>query len=226
MCLASFCLTSTSRPLWLRCVLLVGTRREGAGESVGQFVSDATFCALVVVAKLLFPSTDVGVLCCPILLWSALVMLLGGFVPSSVVTLTSSVPRRRTATSPSRWLCSSPRMCGVWGLQVCLARCAVPRVPPLLSCELPLYVSATLPFSVTTPTPALYAEDKLSCLDKFRQLITHIGNTLGYVRMVRSAGMHHAAEAIQVRMEGGWGVVCTSASPHPHPLSPTFLRVH
>ena len=44
-----------------------------------------------------------------------------------------------------------------------------------------------------------FVEDKLSCLDKFRQLITQIGNTLGYVRMVRSAGMHHAAEAIQVR---------------------------
>ncbi len=51
------------------------------------------------------------------------------------------------------------------------------------------------------------AEDKQSCLDKFRQLITQIGNTLGYVRMVRSAGMHHAAEAVKVRV---WvcGCVC------------------
>lgn len=40
------------------------------------------------------------------------------------------------------------------------------------------------------------AEDKLTCLDKFRLLITHIGNALGYVRMVRSAGMHHSAEAV------------------------------
>mmetsp|Transcript_16267 Transcript_16267/g.37731 ORF Transcript_16267/g.37731 Transcript_16267/m.37731 type:complete len:557 (+) Transcript_16267:293-1963(+) len=34
-------------------------------------------------------------------------------------------------------------------------------------------------------------------LDQFRILITEIGNALGYVRMVRSAGMHHCAEAAQ-----------------------------
>ena len=34
-------------------------------------------------------------------------------------------------------------------------------------------------------------------MDKFRILITEIGNTLGYVRMVRSAGMHVCSEAVQ-----------------------------
>ena len=38
----------------------------------------------------------------------------------------------------------------------------------------------------------------MSFLDKFRVLITEIGNTLGYVRMVRSAGMHVCSEAVQV----------------------------
>jgi len=41
------------------------------------------------------------------------------------------------------------------------------------------------------------AEDKLSYLDRFRQLISEIGNALGYVRMVRSAGMNAAAEAVK-----------------------------
>jgi hypothetical protein len=60
------------------------------------------------------------------------------------------------------------------------------------------------------------AEDKLSCLDKFRQLITQIGNTLGYVRMVRSAGMHQAAEAIQVC----FALLSLFPPPHPHPSLP------
>ena len=39
--------------------------------------------------------------------------------------------------------------------------------------------------------------DKQSFLDKFRGLVTEIGNALGYVRMVRSAGMAATAEAIK-----------------------------
>lgn len=39
--------------------------------------------------------------------------------------------------------------------------------------------------------------DKLSFLDKFRSLISEVGNALGYVRMVRSAGMRSAAEAVK-----------------------------
>ena len=34
-------------------------------------------------------------------------------------------------------------------------------------------------------------------LDQFRILITEIGNALGYVRMVRSAGMHYCSNAIR-----------------------------
>merc|ERR1711871_1207628 len=36
-----------------------------------------------------------------------------------------------------------------------------------------------------------------SFLDQFRILISHIGNALGYVRMVRSAGMHYCSNAIK-----------------------------
>ena len=43
----------------------------------------------------------------------------------------------------------------------------------------------------------LSKDDKLSFLDKFRGLVTEVGNALGYVRMVRSAGMHATAEAIK-----------------------------
>ena len=41
------------------------------------------------------------------------------------------------------------------------------------------------------------AADKLSCLDSFRKLLTEIGNALGYVRMVRTAGMRQGANAVQ-----------------------------
>ncbi|VVC89917.1 unnamed protein product [Leptidea sinapis] len=38
-------------------------------------------------------------------------------------------------------------------------------------------------------------EDGLSYLDKFRALITEIGNAMGYVRMIRSGGRHSCADA-------------------------------
>lgn len=38
--------------------------------------------------------------------------------------------------------------------------------------------------------------DGLSYLDQFRQLITQIGNSLGYVRLIRSGGMHACSKAI------------------------------
>ncbi|KOC69164.1 WASH complex subunit 7 [Habropoda laboriosa] len=38
--------------------------------------------------------------------------------------------------------------------------------------------------------------DGLSYLDQFRQLITQIGNALGYVRLIRSGGLHASANAI------------------------------
>lgn len=38
--------------------------------------------------------------------------------------------------------------------------------------------------------------DNLSYLDQFRQLITHIGNSLGYVRLIRSGCLHSCANAI------------------------------
>ena len=41
------------------------------------------------------------------------------------------------------------------------------------------------------------AENGRTFLDQFRALITEIGNALGYVRMVRSAGMHFCAEAVR-----------------------------
>lgn len=34
-------------------------------------------------------------------------------------------------------------------------------------------------------------------LDKFRQLITHIGNALGYVRMIRSASLKDNANLVK-----------------------------
>ena len=37
----------------------------------------------------------------------------------------------------------------------------------------------------------------LTYLDQFRLLITHVGNALGYVRMVRSAGMHFCSDAVK-----------------------------
>jgi WASH complex subunit 7 len=37
----------------------------------------------------------------------------------------------------------------------------------------------------------------LTYLDQFRLLITHVGNALGYVRMVRSAGMHYCSDAVK-----------------------------
>uniref|UniRef100_A0A0C9QIQ2 KIAA1033_1 protein n=1 Tax=Fopius arisanus TaxID=64838 RepID=A0A0C9QIQ2_9HYME len=39
-------------------------------------------------------------------------------------------------------------------------------------------------------------EGSLSYLDHFRQLITHIGNALGYVRLIRSGGLHASANAV------------------------------
>ncbi|KAK2588010.1 hypothetical protein KPH14_004084 [Odynerus spinipes] len=36
----------------------------------------------------------------------------------------------------------------------------------------------------------------LSYLDQFRQLITHIGNALGYVRLIRSGGLHASSNAV------------------------------
>eukprot|EP00964_Phaeocystis_antarctica_P094846 scaffold61469_cov44-Phaeocystis_antarctica.AAC.1 len=36
----------------------------------------------------------------------------------------------------------------------------------------------------------------LTVLDRFRQLITEIGNAMGYVRMVRAGGLHYAATAL------------------------------
>jgi len=37
----------------------------------------------------------------------------------------------------------------------------------------------------------------LTFIDHFRNLITEIGNALGYVRMVRSGGLHHASSAVK-----------------------------
>eukprot|EP00735_Rhodelphis_limneticus_P013774 TRINITY_DN7727_c0_g1::TRINITY_DN7727_c0_g1_i1::g.8316::m.8316 TRINITY_DN7727_c0_g1::TRINITY_DN7727_c0_g1_i1::g.8316 ORF type:complete len:1220 (+),score=387.87,sp/Q2M389/WASC4_HUMAN/40.43/0.0,WASH-7_mid/PF14744.1/3.7e+03,WASH-7_mid/PF14744.1/2.5e-148,WASH-7_N/PF14745.1/6.7e-108,WASH-7_N/PF14745.1/1.1e-06,WASH-7_C/PF14746.1/1.1e-61 TRINITY_DN7727_c0_g1_i1:76-3660(+) len=40
-------------------------------------------------------------------------------------------------------------------------------------------------------------QDGLTYIDKFRQLITEIGNALGYVRMVRSGGLNYCSNAIK-----------------------------
>lgn len=40
-------------------------------------------------------------------------------------------------------------------------------------------------------------EDGSTFLDQFRQVITEIGNAMGYVRMVRSGGLHHCSNAIK-----------------------------
>jgi WASH complex subunit 7 len=40
-------------------------------------------------------------------------------------------------------------------------------------------------------------EDGLTFVDQFRLLITEIGNALGFVRMVRSAGLHYVSNAIK-----------------------------
>jgi WASH complex subunit 7 len=37
----------------------------------------------------------------------------------------------------------------------------------------------------------------ITYLDKFRQLITHIGNALGYVRMIRSASLKDNANLVK-----------------------------
>jgi WASH complex subunit 7 len=36
-----------------------------------------------------------------------------------------------------------------------------------------------------------------SCLDHFRQLVTEIGNALGFIRLVRSGGLHCCSNAIR-----------------------------
>ena len=36
-----------------------------------------------------------------------------------------------------------------------------------------------------------------SYLDKFRILITEIGNALGYVRLIRAGGLHHVSSAVE-----------------------------
>lgn len=41
------------------------------------------------------------------------------------------------------------------------------------------------------------AEDGTTFLDQFRKQITEIGNALGYVRMVRSGGLHHVSQSIK-----------------------------
>ena len=43
----------------------------------------------------------------------------------------------------------------------------------------------------------LGVEDGLTYIDQFRLLITEIGNALGFVRMVRSAGLHYVSNAIK-----------------------------
>ena len=40
-------------------------------------------------------------------------------------------------------------------------------------------------------------EDGSSYLDKFREVVTEIGNAMGYIRMIRSGGLHCVANAIQ-----------------------------
>jgi len=40
-------------------------------------------------------------------------------------------------------------------------------------------------------------KDKLTYLDKFRTLITEIGNAMGYVRIIRSGGLLYTSDAIQ-----------------------------
>jgi WASH complex subunit 7 len=39
-------------------------------------------------------------------------------------------------------------------------------------------------------------QDKKNYIDMFRELITEIGNSLGYVRMVRSGALHHISNAV------------------------------
>lgn len=41
------------------------------------------------------------------------------------------------------------------------------------------------------------AEDGTTFLDQFRKQITEVGNALGYVRMVRSGGLHHVSQSIK-----------------------------
>eukprot|EP01133_Synstelium_polycarpum_P004078 gene4078-4750_t len=41
------------------------------------------------------------------------------------------------------------------------------------------------------------SETGLSFLDQFRILITHIGNAMGYIRLVRSGGLHYTSNAIK-----------------------------
>ena len=40
-------------------------------------------------------------------------------------------------------------------------------------------------------------EDGSSYLDKFREVVTEIGNAMGYIRMIRSGGLHCVTNAIQ-----------------------------
>jgi len=53
------------------------------------------------------------------------------------------------------------------------------------------------PFSSPSLLATPLAGTGETCLDQFRALVTQIGNTLGYVRMVRTAGMRQSATAVQ-----------------------------
>ena len=79
------------------------------------------------------------------------------------------------------------------------------------------------------------SEAGLTVLDRFRQLITEIGNAMGYVRMVRAGGLHYAAttlgcapgtvelpdlNALAAEIHGEVAAEAPPAAPASSPLSP------
>ena len=58
------------------------------------------------------------------------------------------------------------------------------------------------------------ARDGLSFLDKLRQVLTQIGNCLGYVRMVRTAGMRSMAHSLEALEASPWLEDLGSSSTH------------
>ena len=73
------------------------------------------------------------------------------------------------------------------------------------------------------------SEDGKSYLDQFRVLITEIGNTLGYVRMVRSAAMYYCSEAANYLPDLNYEDIISfakCAGKDSYPINQSFIDSH
>jgi len=69
-------------------------------------------------------------------------------------------------------------------------------------------------------------KDKKTYLDKFRVLITEIGNAMGYVRLIRSGGLLYTANAIQFIPDLNSIAKFEELAKQPNLTEPTVLSSH